>query len=55
MPSNSIGFKIVIRADRKPQIEHHCSFNTPQTDNVVVLNIHKNLPKEELRTHIQIY
>jgi len=38
MPSNPAEFKIVIRADRKPQTEHRGRYNTPQSNAILIVD-----------------
>lgn len=48
MPSNPAEFKIVIRADRKPQAEHRGRYNTPQTDEVAILIVGQEFSKRDI-------
>lgn len=48
MPSNPAEFKIVIRADRKPQAKHRGRYNTNQTNKVVISIVGQEFSKRDI-------
>jgi len=48
MPSNPAEFKIVIRADRKPQAEHRGRYNTSQIDEIAILIVGQEFSKRDI-------